>query len=315
MGLGLPMTPKTEPTLQVVDKRRIAADTLSVPSKYRPCAVLLGYLSAEHARDFLDRKGAASDVLEQAMQVREQAVARIKTLPPFDHKKPARQRLQNAEAQAEIQRVMSRPECKSAFPEGSWTAELVEIASIIPVQPSLDVAYAQSLGEPDLGPSNLLSAVKLCFAEKHPTEFEVSVDQRQKAISISGINPSLEVVGLRYESQPDGGTVIASFMVSPAPNIVVVSRYAGRHFLWSGYHRVYRLMKVGYSHVPCTVREIKSLAQAGAYGPDVFREEALMAPRPPLFPDFADPVLASVVRFPAVHKVVRIRPDEYFVSA
>jgi len=144
----------------------------------------------------------------------------------------------------------------------------------------------------DLTASNLLAAVKLCFPEKHPAEFEVSVDQSQKAISIHGINPSLEVVGLRYESQSDGGPVLASFMVSAAPNIVVFSRYAGHHFLSSGYHRVFRLMKAGYSHVPCVVREAKSLAQVSAYGPNAFGDNVLTAPRPPLFVDFAAPVLA-----------------------
>jgi hypothetical protein len=39
-----------------------------------------------------------------------------------------------------------------------------------------------------------------------------------------------------------------------------------------------------------------------------------MAPRPPLFPDFADPVLGMIVPFQAVRRVVRIRPDEYFVQ-
>jgi hypothetical protein len=288
---------------------------LNVPVLFscRRHAALLGYLSADRARDFLERKGVGPDALGQAMQQRERTEAHIKTLSPIEDSKPGVQPLRRAEALSEIHRVMSRPECKGAYPEGSWTAGLMEIARIIPIQPSLDVEYAQSLGGPDLAASNLLAAVKLCFAEKYPTEFDVSVDQSQKAISIHGINPSLEVVGLRYECQPESGPVLISFMVSPAPNIVVVSHYAGRYFLSGGQHRTYRLMKAGYSHVPCALREVKSLAQAGAYGPEVFSEPVLMAPRPPLFPDFADPVFSAIVPFPAVRRVVRIRPDEYFV--
>jgi hypothetical protein len=311
------MTSKSNPTFQVLDKRRIQTTDQELPelpgsAKYRRHVMLLGYLGADHARDLLERKGASADVLIQAMQHGERAETRIRSLSPMPETAAA-QPIENAAALSEIQRVMSRLECKSAYPEGSWKAELVEIAAMIPIQPSLDIDYARNLDSSDLMSSNLLPAVKLCFAEKHPTEFDVSVDQRQKAVSIHGINPSLEVAGLRYECQPDGGPVLVSFMVGPAPNIVVVSRYAGRHFLSSGYHRVYHLMRAGYSHVPCAVREVTNPAQAGAYGPDVFREQVLMAPRPPLFPDFVDPELAAIVPLPARHRVVRIRPDEYFV--
>jgi len=314
------MTPEPEATFHVVDKRRFQtsdqpASNPPVSANCRRHAVLLGFLGADHARDFLDGKGLESELLAQAMQQGERAETHIKGLPKLQESKTAAQPIRHAVALSEIQRVMSRPECKSAYPEGSWSAELVEIAGIIPLQPSLDLDYAQSFNGPDLAPSQMLPAVKLSFAEKHPSEFDVTADQLQKAISISGLNPSLEVVGLRYESQPDGGPVLVSFVVSPAPNIVVVSRYAGRHFLSSGYHRVFRLMKVGYSHVPCVVREVKTLAQVGARGSEAFRDPVFMSPRPPLFPDFADPVLATIVPFPALRRVIRIRPDEYFVPA
>jgi hypothetical protein len=38
-----------------------------------------------------------------------------------------------------------------------------------------------------------------------------------------------------------------------------------------------------------------------------------MAPRPPLFTDFADAELGSMAPLLATHKVTRIRPDEYLV--
>lgn len=314
------MPKKKDTTFQVLDKRRMQADEQQPPelpssARYRRHIVLLGCLGADHARDFLERKGLNPDLLGQAMQHGKRAEARMRSLHPTEKTKTAAQPIENAAALAEIQRVMSRSDCKDAYPNGTWAAELVEISGIIPIQPSLDLDYARNLEGSNIESSNLLPAVKFCFAEKHPADFDVSVEQRQKAVSIHGINPSLEVVGLRYESQPDGGPVLISFIVSAAPNIVVVSRHAGRHFLSSGYHRVYHLMRAGYSRIPCAVREVASLAQAGAYGPEAFREEVLMAPRPPLFPDFADPELATIVPFPARQRVVRIRPDEYFVPA
>jgi hypothetical protein len=40
-----------------------------------------------------------------------------------------------------------------------------------------------------------------------------------------------------------------------------------------------------------------------------------MAPRPPLFADFADPELAIVAPLRAMRKVIRIRPDEYLIAS
>lgn len=312
------MEPKSGVGFQVVDKRRTQhaegpRPRRPIPSGSRAHSVLLAYCSEDVARNFLESKGVPPDLLDEMMEERERARARIQTLTPFDDQ-PAARPLEDSTALAEIDRVMRRPDCQGAYPKGSWAAELVEISKIVPLQPNLDVAYAEGLGGPDLDIRNLLSAVKLCFAEKHPTEFHVNAHESQKAISVSGINPSLEVVGLSYTQQGADGPLMVSFLISPAPNIVSVSRHAGRHFLVSGYHRTYRLMKAGFSHVPCVVRETKTLAQAAAHGRTFFPEPVLMAPRPPLFPDFADPVLGMIVPFQAVRRVVRIRPDEYFVQ-
>jgi hypothetical protein len=209
---------------------------------------------------------------------------------------------------------MSRPECKAVFPEGTWTAELVEIAKLIPVHPSLDVRYAESLGGRGLDPSNPISAVQLCFATKHFSPFHVSLDQAQKSLSIVGIHPALEVVSLRCSQQEEDGPLVVSFMAAAPPNLVVILRYSGRLFLCSGYHRVYRLMQAGFSHVPCIVQEAPGLMQIARYGPFFFQEPVLMAPRPPLFTDFADSSLGIIAPLRAMRRVIRIRPDEYSVA-
>jgi hypothetical protein len=311
------MEPKADTGFQVVDKRRTqnaegAAARRPISSNQRAHSVLLGYYNENQARKYLDAKGVPPDLLDELLREQERAQARIKTLAPLGDG-PAMTRLEDVEALKEVYRVMARPECKGAFPQGSWTAELVEISKIIPLQPGLDIDYAESLGSASLDAKNLMAAVKLCFAEKHPTDFHANVDESQKAVTIDGINPSLEVVGLRYQQAEDHGPLIVSFMVSPAPNIVCVSLFEGRHFLSSGYHRVYRMMKAGFSHVPCAVREVGALEHTGANRPGLFPEDVLIAPRPPLFPDFADPVLGIVAPFRAVEKVIRIRPDEYFI--
>ncbi len=305
------MEPKTGSDIQVVDKRRLhsaeAQSRRRVPRGRRAHSVLLGYCQEKQAREILQQNELDEKTCEELMEKWERAQSRVQKLPPLDNQRPAALPFTAPEARAEVARVMAQPDCKAAFPEDVWTAALVEIARIIPVQPHLDVDYAETLGDATLDPTNPAAALKLCFNEKYPAGFHVRVDESQKAISVSGVNPSLEVVGLRSTQQGENGPVLVSFMITPPPNIVAATHEDGRYFLLNGYHRVYRLLQAGFAHVPCMVRD------GSALGRGFFTDEVLTAPRPPLFPDFADPALGIIVPFQAVRKVVRIRPDEYLV--
>jgi hypothetical protein len=307
---------EAEAAFRIVDRRHTAfAGEFSVPSNipagYRAHSVLLGHHTEDQAIALLHDKGVHAEAMERLLNERARAQSRIGTLPPLA---PAAAALpiQDAAARAEINQIMSRPDCKATFPEGRWTAELVETAKLIPVSPSLDVAYAESLGGPGLEPSNPLSAVRLCFNPKHSSSFHVSLDQAQKSISIVGMHPTLEVVSLRCSQQAEDGPLLVSFLVAAPPNLVVVLRHHGRLFLCGGYHRVYRLLQAGFLQVPCVVQDAPGLTR---YGSSLFQEPVLMAPRPPLFTDFADPELASMAPLRATHKVTRIRPDEYLVAS
>jgi hypothetical protein len=285
-----------------------------IPDGYRPHSVLLGYHSEDQARAFLHDRGIHPGAIDDLVQEGARAQSYLRTLPAFTPA-VAPMPVQDGQAIAHIRHIMSRPECKAAFPEGKWTAELVEIAKLIPVFPSLDVRYADSVGGPGLDPSNPLSAVPLCFAAGHSSPFHVSLDQRQKSINVVGIHPAFEVVSLRSSQQEENGSLVVSFMVAAPPNLMVVLRHSGRLFLCSGYHRVYRLMRAGFSHVPCVVQEAPGLGQTSRYGPFSFQEPVLMAPRPPLFTDFADSELGIIAPLRAARRVIRIRPDEYLVTS
>jgi hypothetical protein len=313
------MMGEPETTFRVTDRRHAAsvADAgarRAIPPGYRPHAVLLGYHGEDQARAFMLDKGIHPDAMDDLLQERARVRACIQALPAYSPA-GASLPLQDAQAIAEIRRIMALPECQAAFPEGSWTAELVEIAKLVAVEPSVDVRYAESLGGADLNPSYPASAVRLCFAPKHAAPFHVSLDQSQKSVSISGIHPAFEVVSLRCGQQGDDGPLIVSFMVAAPPNIAVVLRHSGRLFLSGGYHRVYRLMQAGFSHVPCVVRDAPGLAPIAPSGPLFFPEPILTAPRPPLVADFADPQLAIIAPLRARRRVIRIRPDEYLVAS
>jgi hypothetical protein len=310
--------PKKDAPIQVVDKRRTLAAAepevrrATAPGR-RDHAILLGYYDRNGAKKLLEGKGLEESLIEELLAKRVKAEDRIKSLPPLDDETSAVQPITDREAISEIEKVMEQPECEEIYPAGTWTARLVEISKLIPFQPNLDVAYAESLGPPDLSSSRMLSAVKLCFSESRSTAFGINVDESQKSVTITGINPTLQVRGVQFGKQQQDGPFVVTLLIGAAPNIVQVSQFGGRSYLASGYHRVYRLMKAGFSHVPCIVRQAKSIEETGARGPGFFSESVLTAPRPPLFPDFADKVLGVIVPLRAVSKVIRIRPDEYSV--
>jgi hypothetical protein len=184
---------EAETGFRIVDRRHTAfAGEFSVPSGipagYRAHSVLLGHHTEDQAIALLRDKGVHADAMERLLNERASAQSRIGTLPPLA---PATGvvPIQDAAARADINQIMARPDCKAVFPEGRWTAELVEIAKLIPVSSTLDVAYAESFGGPGLDPSNPLSAVRLCFNPKHSSSFHVSLDQAQKSVSIVDMPP------------------------------------------------------------------------------------------------------------------------------
>src|SRR5580704_13944705 len=273
---------KEDATIQVVDKRRAlaAADPevrRTTPPGRRDHAILLGYYDRNGARKFLEGKGLEDKLVEELLEKRGKAEDRIKSLPRPADLTSATQPITDREAISEIESVMQQPECEELYPRGTWTAGLVEISKLIPVQPNLDVAYAESLGPPDLSSSRMLSAVKLCFSDSRSTPFGISVDEMQKSVTITGINPTLQVRGVQYGKQQQDGPFIVSMMIGAAPNIVHVVKVGGRCFLASGSHRVYRLLKAGFSHVPCIVTEANSMEEAGVRGPAFFSESVLAA--------------------------------------
>jgi hypothetical protein len=313
-----PKKPKKDAPIQVTDKRRSLAAAepevrRATPPGRREHAILLGYYDRSDARKFLESKGLEESLTEELLQKRAKAEDRIKSLAPLSGKTPEALPITDREAMDEIRAVMGRSETEEIFPPGSWNIGQVEIAKLIPMQPNLDVAYADSLGSPDLSSSRLLSAVNLCFSDSRSVPFGINVDEAQKSVTITGINPTLQVRGVQYGKQQKDGPFIISLMIAAAPNIVHVSQFGGRNFLVTGNHRVYRLLKAGFTHVPCIITEANSMEETGARAPGFFPESVLTSARPPLFPDFADNLLGILVPLRATAKVIRIRPDEYSV--
>jgi len=283
-----------------------------IPPDRRDHSFLLGFYSDQEARQLLQGKNLQQAHFDELTKRCDAARAKIATLAPLSREPEVRPILE-PESLLEIAKVTARPEFKQAFSDGTWSLSLVELSAIIAFQPNVDIAYAAKQGGDNLNSGDLLSAVRLCFPYGKPTALAVNLDQAQKAITVSGNNPSLQVVGFNWGQQEPQGPFVVSMFIHAGPNVVQVSRYRNRYFLSNGYHRLYRLMKAGFTHVPCLVKNANNLAETGALGPGFFSESVLMAARPPLFADFGDDVLGITVPLHGTKKVVRIRPDEFLM--
>ncbi len=283
-----------------------------IPPDRRNHCFLLGFYSDREARQFLEGKSLQQADFDELMNHWNTARARISTLSPLSGEPEIRPILE-PELLLEIAKVTERPDFKQAFPEGTWSVSLVELSGIIPFQPNVDIDYAAKQGVDTLCSTDLLSAVRICFPYGKLTTLAINLDQPQKAVTVSGFNPALQVVGFQYGQQDAQGPFVVSLYITAGLNIVQVSRYRGRYFLSNGYHRTYKLMRAGFTHIPCIVKNVDSLAETGALAPGFFSESVLMSARPPLFTDFRDEVLGITVPVHATKKVVRIRPDEYFM--
>lgn len=281
-----------------------------VPADRRNHRALLGFFAEQEARGFLQGKAQNEEQFNEIMKRWDAARLKIGTLSPLSGGPEVRPILE-PEALLEVAKVMERPECKAAFPDGTWGISLVQLSGIIAFQPSVDVGYAMQGFGASPSPGDVLSAVRVCFPFGKASTLAVSMDQAQKAITVSGVSPSLQVIGFNWGQQEPMGPFAVTFFISPGPNVLQVSRYRGRYFLSNGYHRAYRLMKAGFTHVPCLLRNASDFAQIGALGPGFFSETILMSPRPPLITDFNDDDLGIAVPVHGTKKVVRIRPDEF----
>src|SRR5215471_6390048 len=102
------MTSKAEGSFQVVDKRRSHViehpGRRSVPAGWRAHSVLMGYFNSDYARRFLKDKALQPELVEELMQQREFAQARMQSLPPLNMTESSAQTLTDDKSIAEINR-------------------------------------------------------------------------------------------------------------------------------------------------------------------------------------------------------------------
>ena len=122
-------------------------------------------------------------------------------------------------------------------------------------------------------------------------------------------NPDLRLQSID-EGQPDSRFPFTLHGGSP---FLEVAELRGRWFLRDGYHRAYRLLKKGVSHIPAVVIRARSIEEVGAVEPWFFNEQQLFSAHPPRVTDFLEDDLVLCYERPRLIKMLNIQIKEMLV--
>jgi hypothetical protein len=125
----------------------------------------------------------------------------------------------------------------------------------------------------------------------------------------------LKAPGLNLRAIKDGlldpGRVGLSF--GPAPPLVQVHRFNGRHYLHNGLHRAIVARRSGATHIPCAIREVPDASTVGIRTDGTTFSQALLeSPNPPAVGHFTQG-RAHQVQVRAVSRVLHVSWSEYAV--
>ena len=109
------------------------------------------------------------------------------------------------------------------------------------------------------------------------------------------------------ESGPVAGGV--ALTVGFGSSYLNVVRWANRLVLNNGYHRAYALRSMGITHVPCVIQAMQHAEELAFAGESALIDDYttwFSAPRPPMFKDFFNPALTTVLRRPRTKLQVQV---------
>jgi hypothetical protein len=91
-----------------------------------------------------------------------------------------------------------------------------------------------------------------------------------------------------------------------------VAQYRDRWFLRDGYHRAFRCLRLGLSHLPAVIVRARTIEELGAVRPWFFSEEVLFSASPPRVIDFLDDSLVIEYDRSPLIKTLRITVEETY---
>lgn len=202
-------------------------------------------------------------------------------------------------------RLMADPLFESTFSESPIAFGMVEIDRLVAYQHRVSRDHAAALAAL-LGPSPSEEAVfKLCLPLEHVApEVQVSVSGgkfifQAAADDFRAHSPKLLGTAALQAATWGGGVAAGvGLTVGFGSSYLNVVRWANRLVLNNGYHRAYALRSLGITHMPCVVQAVIHAEELAFAGESALIDDYaswFSAPRPPLFKDFFDPDLSTML--------------------
>jgi hypothetical protein len=281
----------------------------------RATRALAGYMPHDQAIRLITEGGQPDQVqLERAEALWRQLVKNIESRPVY---RPSDPLLDTPEAlKKPLEAFSERPDVQAIMQPFEWSIGYVDLSQAVlsyqPIVVTDDVAIRLEA----VDRNDPLGIAAVCLPPPSTVKLEVAFDPAQSALTASSVNPNLRIGGFgTFDTVTPGGQTqrIFGFQLGLGVSFVQLAEYQDRWMVRDGYHRLYGLLRLGVSQIPCVIVRAKRFDETGGGRPGLFDYETLFRERPPLMSDFMSDEFSVEVRVQAQLKVVRIKAEEFFV--
>jgi hypothetical protein len=157
-------------------------------------------------------------------------------------------------------------------------------------------------GAPVPDPNDWVGRMDLCFGKPEPIVCDAI--RSDSCVVFRSVNPNLH-----FRFTGDSSNPIALHSGSP---FFEVAQYRGRWFLRDGYHRAFRCLQAGVSHLPAVIVRARTIEELGAAHPWFFPEALIFSAIPPRLIDFLNDALVIEYQRSPLRKTLRITVEETY---
>jgi hypothetical protein len=153
--------------------------------------------------------------------------------------------------------------------------------------------------------------VRFSIPDKVKITMSTALDPSGRSASVLTTEKTVTFAPMAVHQIPGVGVEVRIVVIG-TPQLILVTRVAGRLFLRSGVHRAYLLASLGIKQIPCLVSEEDRVPLVVGIYP-AFAPNVLALPRPPMLRDMFDQSLTTRIPIVRATKVLRVTADEFMV--
>lgn len=213
--------------------------------------------------------------------------------------------------------LLAQPAVAASLGPVSCRWAMVNLDQLVVHQRSVDLSYVESLRRefsPRLTDTDLF-ALAAGELQSRPA---VGIVRNSNTLTFSSVSSDLRFLGSELRvpeheggSFPPGRPVrVVALYVGYGINVLSALRVDRRLILINGTHRCHALYEMGLKEVPCLVREVSSDDDLELIDAPELKQNLsiyLRSPRPPRLKDFFDPIIRTVIRAPAMTRLVHVQ--------